>query len=158
MQKYSENSGQGQEEVDWPRKAPLPSFRHFGKDDQQTPQSSVLARPNNAMAVTRIAYTMVGHGLLPLPSCRLSGKKDDKKSLVRPSDRRREEGRKDGIAARSLSSLSAAVCVSLSLQGPLSTAAAAAARMRGRRRSGARSECGDVKADEAERIKERKEL
>ena len=71
----------------------MPSFRHFGKHDQKTPQSSVLALPNNAMAVTRIAYTMVGHVLLP-QSCRLSGKKDDKKSLVRQSGDGKKEGRK----------------------------------------------------------------
>ena len=120
----------------------MPSFRHFGKHDQKTPQSSVLARPNNAMAVTRLAYTMVGHGLLPpeLPTFWQKGRQKVSRPSVSPETGRRKEGRKG--SQLDLSPTALPLC--LSLQGPLSTAAAA--RMRGRRRSGARSECGDAKA------------
>ena len=120
----------------------MPSFRHFGKHDQKTPQSSVLARPNNAMAVTRIAYTMVGHGLLPRAADFLAKRTTKSLSSVSQSG----DGKKEGRKGSQLDLFPAALplCVCLSLQGPLSTATAA--RMRGRRRSGARSECGDVKA------------
>ena len=111
---------------------------------KKTPQSSVLARPNNAMAVTRLAYTMVGHGLLPPPGAADSLAKRTTKSLssVSQSGDGKKEGRKEGIAARSLSNCSAAV----SLSPRAFVDGGGCARMRGRRRSGARSECGDVKA------------